>query len=175
MGRGHDIETLLGAARLLSPRQDITFIWIGDGAKRALVEAAARELPNVRLGAYQPRELLSESLSAADIHLVALAPELEGLIEPSKVYGIMAAGRPVLFVGPSRCEVARTIEREGCGCVIPNGNSAQLASVIAELAEDPRRREAMGSAGRQALGMRYTRKVATRAFIDVLQEISSKR
>jgi glycosyltransferase involved in cell wall biosynthesis len=168
MGRGHDVETLLDAARLLRGRDGIAFVFAGDGAKRPLVEAAARELPNVRLAPYQPRERLSESLSAADVHLVALSREVEGLAEPSKLYGIMAAGRPALYVGPEGAEVARTIERAGCGRRVPNGDAPALAAAIAALAEDPRACSDMGERARRALETEYQRATATRRFRDVV-------
>jgi putative colanic acid biosynthesis glycosyltransferase WcaI len=168
MGRGHDVETLLDAARLLRAQDGIAFVFAGDGAKRPLVEAAARELPNVRLAPYQPRERLSESLSAADVHLVALSREVEGLAEPSKLYGIMAAGRPALYVGPERAEVARTLARADCGRRVANGDAPALAAAILALAEDPAARAEMGARARRALELEYQRPVATRRFHDVV-------
>lgn len=173
MGRVHDVETLLGAARLLRDRREIAFVFAGDGAKRALVEDAARELPNVRLAPYQPRERLAEALSAGDVHLVALSPEIEGLAEPSKLYGIMAAGRPALYIGPERAEVARTLAREGCGRCVANGDARGLADALAALAADPAAREAMGRAARAALEARYQRTVATRRFAELLAELGA--
>lgn len=169
IGRGHDVETLVGAARALEGRRDIAFLFAGDGARRGEVERAARDLPAVRLGPYQPRERLAESLSAADVHLVSLAPELEGLIEPSKLYGIMAAGRPAVFVGPPGSEVARTVEREGCGVALRNGDVAGLAAALARLADDAAARRRMGLAAREALLARYERRVATGRFRDLLR------
>jgi glycosyltransferase involved in cell wall biosynthesis len=168
MGRGHDVETLLEAARLLRDREGIAFVFAGDGAKRPIVEAAARELPNVRLAPYQPRERLRESLSAADVHLVALSREVEGLAEPSKLYGIMAVGRPALYVGPPRAEVARTIQRTGCGRCVANGDALGLAAAIAQLAGDPTACNEMGERARRALELQYSRSVATRRFREVV-------
>jgi colanic acid biosynthesis glycosyl transferase WcaI len=171
IGRGHDVETLLGAARALRGRRDVAFLFAGEGARRAEVERSAGELPNVRLGSYQPRERLAESLSAADLHLVSLSAELEGLIEPSKLYGIMAAGRPALFVGPPGSEVALTVEREKCGVALRNGDSVGLAAAIAGLADRPSERERMGHAAREALLARYDRRVATGRFCDLLRSL----
>ncbi len=168
IGRGHDIATLVAAARLLRDRSDIAFVYVGDGARRGEVERAGRELPNLRLAPYEPRGNLSASLSAADLHLIALSPELEGLIEPSKLYGIMAAGRPVLFVGPRKSEVARTIERERCGRVIGNGDGEGLARAILALVDDTAERAAMGQRARMALERRYSRSVATARFRELL-------
>jgi glycosyltransferase involved in cell wall biosynthesis len=174
IGRGHDVATLIGAVRLLRDLRDISFVFIGDGASRREVEAAARELPNLRLAPYQPRDKLSESLSAGDLHLISLLPEVEGLIEPSKLYGFMAAGRPALFVGPPGSEVARTIERERCGRVFRNGDAEGLAAAIRELAADPVEREAMGQRARAALEQRYSRSVATARFRELLLSLSAK-
>lgn len=171
MGRAHDIETLLAAARLLPARRDIAFVFVGDGARRGIVDAAARELPNLRVASYQSRDRLSESLSAADVHLIALSPEIEGLIEPSKLYGIMAAGRPSLFVGPRGSEVARTIERERCGRVIASGDAQGLADAVAALADDDAERVSMGDRARRALETRFTRSVATARFRAVIEEL----
>ena len=168
MGRGHDLDTLLGAARLLRDRADVRFLFLGDGAKRPQVEAAARELPNVAVGPYRPREQLALSLSAGDLHLASLEPGLEGLIEPSKAYGIMAAGRPALFVGPRGSEVARTLVREGCGEVFASGEPAALTAAITALANDPGRRAAMGARARAALVQRYDRRVAADRFAAIL-------
>jgi glycosyltransferase involved in cell wall biosynthesis len=168
MGRVHDLETLLEAARLLRDRREIAFVFAGDGAKRALVEAVARGLPNVRLAPYQPRGRLSESLSAADVHLVTLAPEIVGLAEPSKLYGIMAAGRPALFVGPAVAEVARTIERESCGACFANGDARGLADAVVALAADPGERREMGKRARRALETRYDRSVATQRIAELV-------
>jgi glycosyltransferase involved in cell wall biosynthesis len=173
MGRVHDVETLLGAARLLRDRRDIAFVFAGDGAKRRLVEDAARELENVRLAPYQPRERLSESLSAADVHLVTLSPEIAGLAEPSKLYGIMAAGRPALYVGPERAEVARTIAREACGRLVPSGDARGLADAVVAMAADPAGCAEMAARARAALESRYQRSVATRRFAELLTAVAA--
>lgn len=171
MGRAHDVGTLLDAARRLKDRTDVAFVFIGDGAKRTDVESAARELPNVRFAPYQPRERLSESLSAGDLHLIGLSPEIEGLIEPSKLYGIMAVARPALFVGPAESEVAQTIVRHDCGRVLRNGDGEGLAGAIVELAEAPAERKATGDRARAALEAHYSRRVATARFKALLDEV----
>ena len=171
MGHAHDMATLLEAAQLLGDRADIRFVFAGDGARRGDVEAAAARIPNVRLAPYQARERLSESLSAGDLHLVSLSPEVEGLLEPSKLYGAMAAGRPALYVGPPGSEVARTIAAERCGAIIRNGDPAGLARVIRELAGDEQARAEMGVRARAALVERYSRAVATGRFLRLLHAL----
>ena len=81
-------------------------------------EVLKRRLTNVRMRPYQPRELLSETLGLANLHLVSLNPKLEGLIVPSKFYGIAAAGRPTLFIGAPNGEIARLIDETGCGFTV---------------------------------------------------------
>src|SRR5213075_2347842 len=95
-GRVHDGATMLGAMNRLRG-EPIDLVVTGGGVK--LDDLRAANLPNVRIEPYAPRERLSESLSAADAHLVTLLPEVEGLVVPSKFYGILAVARPVLYVG----------------------------------------------------------------------------
>jgi len=172
IGRAHDVETLAGAARLLEARTDIAFLFLGEGDRKAELELATRGLPTVRFGPYQARERLAQSLSAADAHLISLAPDVLGLLEPSKLYGIMAAGRPSLYVGPGRAEVARTIEAERCGLVFRNGDAEGLAGAISSLADDPARGAEMGAAGRTGFLARHDRRVRTAQFADLLRNLA---
>jgi glycosyltransferase involved in cell wall biosynthesis len=169
MGRGHDIETLLAAAKTAP---DATFLFVGDGAKRKAVEKAARESPWIRLLPYQPRERLAESLSAGDVHLVAQDANTLGLIEPSKLYGILAAGRPVLYVGPAQSEVARTIEREGVGAVVPNGDVAAATAALRVLLDYA---PALGVRARTAFEAAYDRRRRTAEFAAVLDGLVAER
>jgi len=133
MGRGHDLATLVGLARRCRDREDLAFVFVGGGGRRGLVADAARELPGVRLLPFVARDALAESLSTGDVHLVAQDPSTEGLMEPSKLYGILAAGRPVLYVGPATTEVARTIVRERVGEVVANGDVEGAAAALERL------------------------------------------
>ncbi len=101
LGRAHEYDTILGAAHALRDRSDFVFLMIGGGAKMDALRRSVAEsgLTNFRFERYQPREALADSLSAADVHLTSLLPELEGLIVPSKIYRILAAGRPAIFIG----------------------------------------------------------------------------
>ena len=95
-----------------------------------------RSLSNVRFLPSQPASKLSESLSAADAHIVTMRPNLCGLVVPSKVYGVLAAGRPCLFVGPKDSEAARLILETGAGSVIESGNPSSLAGMILDWMND---------------------------------------
>jgi colanic acid biosynthesis glycosyl transferase WcaI len=130
LGRAHEIDTLLDAIAVVErgaavgrgmpargTRQPVLWLFIGGGAlfDPLKEEVARRGLISVRFRPYQPSELLAQSLSAADLHLVSLRPELEGLIVPSKFYGSAAAGRPAIFIGDTDGEIARLIRRHACG------------------------------------------------------------
>ena len=123
LGRAHEFETFLEAADALTERREVVFLFIGGGAQRAAVEHAARQrgLANVLFRPYQPRTRLSESLGVADVHLVSLNPALEGLIVPSKFYGIAAAGRPTLFVGDVDGEIPQVLRDAECGYAVASG------------------------------------------------------
>lgn len=138
MGLAHDFSAILKAAESLQGRH-IVFLMVGEGPRRAEIqrEAAARGLSNMRFLPSQPAAKLSESLSAADAHLVTMRPNLCGLVVPSKVYGVLAAGRPCLFIGPPDSEAARLISEQNAGFVIDPAKPSDLAGVLLDWASDP--------------------------------------
>jgi colanic acid biosynthesis glycosyl transferase WcaI len=166
LGRAHESRTMLDAIRLLRDDDDIEFVITGGGSQ--LNSIRAERLPNVRFADYAPREQLSESLSAADAHLVTLLPALEGLIVPSKFYGVLAVARPVLFVGAPDGELARIIRSHDCGFIIEPGDSAELARRIRELASDHPRARAIGARGRRLYEEEFAPAVALAAWERVL-------
>ena len=146
LGRAHEFATLLEAASLCRADPDIVFLMIGAGAGMAALQQAVLErgLANFQFLPLQPRASLSDTLAAADVHWLSLLPVLEGLIVPSKLYGILASGRPVLFIGDPDGEVARVIDAAGAGLGVAIGQAAELARHIAELKSDPHRRAHFG-------------------------------
>jgi len=158
LGRAHDAQTMLAAMRALRGDEGIEFLITGGGAQ--LNELRAEQLPNVRFAGYAPREQLSESLSSADAHLVTLLPSLEGLIVPSKFYGILAVARPVLFVGARDGELARIISAHECGYVIEPGDGEELSRRIRELANDRDRARAIGLRGRRLYEEKFAPDIA---------------
>jgi glycosyltransferase involved in cell wall biosynthesis len=182
LGRVHELATILDAIALLhgptvteedtgATGPQIRFLFIGDGALQGVLrdEIAARGLSNVVLRAYQPRRDLSFSLSVADVHLVTLRPEFEGLIVPSKFYGVAAAGRPTLFVGDPRGEIANLIAAHDCGLSVPCGDAAALAATIEALSHDKARCEAMGHRARAMLEARFDKPLAITQWVEVLE------
>jgi colanic acid biosynthesis glycosyl transferase WcaI len=172
LGRAHEYHTILGAAQLLQQqgREDVLFLFIGGGVQRESLQADAKQLgvTNLRFMPYQDRALLSHSLSAADVHLITLNPALEGLIVPSKFYGVAAAGRPSIFVGDPDGEIPRILRDGVCGWTVRSGDAAGLAALIANAADDPVRCSQMGARARHLLETRFDRQLAMAAWTRVL-------
>jgi colanic acid biosynthesis glycosyl transferase WcaI len=174
LGRAHEFETLIGAARLLRRDPRFAFLITGGGAKAdALREAVQAEgLDSFIFQGYQPAELLSDSLAAADLHFVSLLPALEGLIVPSKTYGILAAGRPALYVGATDGDLARLVTERGCGIAVAVGDSARLAAELTALRDSPSRLQSMGVKARQLALSRYTSEHAVADWLEFLEDIA---
>jgi colanic acid biosynthesis glycosyl transferase WcaI len=176
-GRAHEFETLLGAARLLIDDPRVAFLMTGGGAKNAPLQQAVERagLLAFHFQGYQPAELLSDSMAAADVHLVSLLPSIEGLLVPSKVYGILAAGRPVLFVGDPEGEIARLVRQHDCGISVAVGDGPGLAKALRTLEADPMRRKAMGANARRLALSRFTSDRAASDWLEMLTLLSELR
>ena len=174
-GRAHDFATLLDAAALLRDLPELHFLFVGAGAQHTWVQARVSELglTNVSFQPYQPLDRLALSLSVPDVHLVSLKPELEGLIVPSKFYSVLAAGRPVLFVGDPKSEMARRIDQVGCGQTFSVGASADLAAAIRQLASHPDKVAAMGEHARTLWAAHFQRRQALGAWQEILTRAST--
>lgn len=139
LGRVHALDAVLATAAQLRGQPHIAFVFIGDGAQRRTLEAEvlARGLTNVQFRDAQPRSRLAETLAVADVHLVTVRPGCERYVFPSKFHGIMAAERPVLFIGASQGELAQRIRECGVGHTFTPEEPLALAATIARLAADP--------------------------------------
>jgi glycosyltransferase involved in cell wall biosynthesis len=172
MGRAHEFDTILDAAERLADKVGaIAFLFIGGGAQRRRVEDEVRRrgLANVQFRPYQDRAGLSFSLGVGDVHLVSQRPEVEGYVFPSKLYGILAAGRPLVFIGDPAGEISALLERECIGAAVRQGDAAGLAGQLLRLAGDPALREAMGARARTLLCERYDKRVAFKAWMELLR------
>jgi glycosyltransferase involved in cell wall biosynthesis len=176
IGLGHDVETLVGAARILAERSAaIGLVFVGDGARRAEAQRAAHGLPNVRFLPSQPRARLTESLAAADVHLASLRDGLEGLLVPSKIYGVLAAGRPLFFVGPAASEPARLVREHAVGWEGRPGDPAALASALERARDDAVWTAACGRRARALLEARFDRPLAVARWRELLLEAAHPR
>jgi colanic acid biosynthesis glycosyl transferase WcaI len=147
-GRVHDLLPVLAVAEALRADSEVVFLFVGDGAQRPALErrTAERSLDNVIFQKAQPRSRLGETLALGDVHLVTLRAGCERFVFPSKVYGIAAVGRPIVFLGPPGCEVARIIARGGFGQAFALADTAEIAGAIRSLKHDPVTRARLGRA-----------------------------
>jgi len=158
LGRVHEFRTVLDAAELLRERTGIIFQFVGTGAQfdELRATAAKRRLHNIRFRPPEPRETLAASLAAADAHLVTLKPAFADLVYPSKLAGVLAAGRPALFVGPAGGEIARLLAAEGCGQAVAPGEAGLLAEIVTQWQGAPGRRVQLGRQARAAYEKHFT-------------------
>lgn len=172
LGRAHDFETILDAAQRLRDRDDIRFLFIGSGAQRPRLEQRAAELglSNIVFRPYQPLEKLALSLAVPDVHLVSLKPEMEGLIVPSKLYAVLAAGRGVLYLGDTKGEIAKLVTKEGCGMAFAMRDGERLAEAIAGLAKDRGHLVELGAQARALWERRFRREDAVGAWRGVVTQ-----
>jgi len=176
MGQVHEFKTILDAAQRLSDRPEIVFLLIGSGFYRVWIEeeVRARKLANVLFKPYQPREQLSESLGIADMHLISLLPAMEGLVVPSKIYGIMACGRPTLNIGDPAGEVAEILVSAKAGFTVPPGDAEAMAGRILEIASSPGLGSELGANARRAFERRFSHRIAHEHWVRILLGIDSK-
>lgn len=166
MGLWHDIQTIVRAAELLRARSEIVFLMVGQGRECGPAKALAERLglTNMRWLPYQPKEALEDSLSCCHAALISQRAGLEGVAVPCKLYGILASGRAVLAQVPATSEVARVVDEEGCGIVVPPGDAVALAAAVQRLADDRTEALRLGARARAAYLAKYTIDQGVRAF-----------
>jgi colanic acid biosynthesis glycosyl transferase WcaI len=172
MGMTQRLDVLVEAMKLpsVSPRSLLTLV--GNGAKRPLLEKQANGARNIRFMGYQPREMLSESLSAADLHVVSMDQSITGCLAPSKLYGILASGTPVLAIVPKGNAVWRLVERHQLGWNVEPGNREGIANAISNAVSlDPSRLQEIGRRGRKLAEDLYDKQICCEAFEAVLREV----
>lgn len=169
LGRCHDVETILSAIELLKD-DPIQFVFIGAGAKQAncIEKINSLGLQNCLFLPYQDRENLPYSLTACDLAFVSIAPGLEGVVAPSKLYGIMAAGRAIAAVCAPKSYLHKLITNAGCGACFTHNDSEGLANFIRSLATNPTLAQTMGQAGRNYLERHFTPEIIAEQYKQVL-------
>ena len=173
VGLSQNLDVLVEAAARLASKPRLVVAIVGDGARREALEreAARRRLSNVRFFPYQPKDSLHDSFAAADVFVVSLKPGIEGYIVPSKVYGILAAGRPYIAAVDPSCEVATIAREHACGLPVPAADPDALASAIASLHDDPRTTRAMGLRARTA-ALQFDRRISVQSYYDLFTRIA---
>ena len=174
-GIAHEMETILSLLYETLDLPRLVFCFIGEGAhKQRLVEVARHERwEHIRVLPYQPKQTLQQSLSAGDVHLVSLRANMAGLSVPSKIYGIMAAGRPMIFIGPEESEVAALIRESQCGFVVRPGDPQAAADAVRACYRDRNLCEQKGLAARTYFDRYGDRPRATAQFLQVLQKVAA--
>ena len=173
LGRAHEFATVLAAAERLSGNSDIVFICIGGGhlLKQLAQCVQERGLTNFKFMGYQDRAVLKFSLGVPDVHWISLRPEVEGLIVPSKIYGIAAASRPVIAICANDGEVAKIVKRYRFGGVVEPGNVRALVDLILQLSTDAALRAEMGRRARAMLEARFSRRQALARWRQLLEHV----
>jgi colanic acid biosynthesis glycosyl transferase WcaI len=171
IGTSHYFDDLLEVCNRLREREDVRFVFIGQGQRRREVEhfQAQRQLKNIQILPFQPQKKLTESLGAGDLHFVSLRSAFTGLVVPSKSYGILAVGRPILYQGETDGEIARLIQEENVGQVVALGQPEQLEASILAYLNNPDLASEQGVRARKLAESRYSKEVACARYVEVLQ------
>ncbi|MBD2385338.1 glycosyltransferase family 4 protein [Cylindrospermum sp. FACHB-282] len=171
MGRCHDIETILEAAKQLQD-EPVQFVFIGSGAKRddAILQVKQFGLKNFLFLPYQDKQVLPYSLTACDLSLVSVDASTENLVVPSKIYSALASGRPVAVICSQYSYLKQLITEAQCGSTFDNGDSYSLAQFIRLLIYDQQLGQRMGRAGRQYLRSHFTPRIISQQYLEVLQQ-----
>jgi putative colanic acid biosynthesis glycosyltransferase WcaI len=175
VGHAQDLDSLVRAATFLRDLDDLSIFIIGTGARHAELVALAEllEVDQVTFLYYQSRGVLPQSLSAADIHVVGLAPGLAGYVVPSRLYGILAVARPVIVAAEAESETAQVVARIGCGVVVPPGRPELLARAIRDAHDGKYDLAEMGRRGREWVEREADRSVAVSRYRDLLLELAA--
>jgi len=175
VGLSQALDLVLAAAASLTDRPEVAFVINGGGAARADLEERARHLPNVVFVDMQPKERLPEVLAAGDIHVVPLKRGLAASSVPSKLYSVLAAGRPIVASVDAGTEVARTVERAGAGLAVPPEDAEAFTAALVDLLDHPDRAEAMGAAGRRFVETWASPAMVAKAYETLFEELRDER
>jgi glycosyltransferase involved in cell wall biosynthesis len=176
VGHAQDLDTLVRAATFLRDLDRLRILVVGFGARYGELTDLAERLEvtdKIRFLGYQPRERLSLSLSSADLHYVGLARGLAGYVVPSRLYGILAVGRPVLVSADADSETVRLVQDVGCGVVLPPGRPELVAGVIRDIVEGRLSLEGMGERGREWVEREADREVAFGRYRRLVADVVS--
>jgi glycosyltransferase involved in cell wall biosynthesis len=176
VGHAQDLDTLVRAATFLRDLDRLRILVVGFGARYGELTDLAERLEvtdTIRFLGYQPRERLSLSLSSADLHYVGLARGLAGYVVPSRLYGILAVGRPVLVSADADSETVRLVQDVGCGVVLPPGRPELVAGVIRDIVEGRLSLEGMGERGREWVEREADREVAFGRYRRLVADVVS--
>ncbi len=170
-GLAHTFDAVNETMLRLKDDDRIRFLFVGAGKRLDEVEAFAKEhdLTNFMRLPYFPREQLNDSLAMGHVHLATLIPSMAGIAVPCKTYGIMAAGRPLLFVGPPESDIARQVTEAECGHVVHPDDPDALVEHIQRMADDTSECERLGTNGRVYMLKHHERAVGCKAWTELIE------
>ena len=173
----HPLDTLLDAAERLEQDGDTLFLFIGGGVgKTAIVARIHNGATNLMSLPFQPAEQLDNVLAAADVHVVSMGDSVVGIVHPCKIYGALAVGRPVLFLGPVESPPAELLAEFGTGRQVEHGNVDGAVAAIQELRSlDPETRAAMGQAAARSIATRFGACELCREVSDLIEAVLNRR
>ncbi len=169
-GLAHDIDTIADVIKRYANDGRFQFVFAGGGVRRQNIEDLCREeaITNVLFRPYSSRTELGASLGEGHLGLVTQLPQTCGSVVPSKTYGILAAGRPLLYIGPREATPARIIERFQCGWQVEPGDAAGLADLLEKLSSQRDLILEAGVRARQAFEQNYDRRIGTANIVTIL-------
>ena len=171
-GRLHDILTILESSRiLLNKRTDIHFTFIGGGPKLNQILKYKKELclANISTKPYQPTESAFASISSCDVSIISIIPGAQDTIAPCKLYGIIAAGKPVILIARPECYIAKLISKYECGVVVEPGEPQELSDVLEYLLSSPAACATMGRNSLRLYNSKYTFDIAYQSYKSILE------
>jgi colanic acid biosynthesis glycosyl transferase WcaI len=160
-------DTLLEATKILRD-ENTGFVFIGDGANRAALESAARKAANVKFAPFRPIEQLAHVMMAGDVHIITVKRGLEGVVVPSKLYSILAAGRPIIVIAPPESDAARIVVESHCGVAADPDDPVAVAAAIRELRGQPARLAEMARRA-QETAAKYARVNELERFVAIIE------
>jgi colanic acid biosynthesis glycosyl transferase WcaI len=175
MGRSHDIESILAAPAKKDFPSDLVFLFAGDGAKRRLIERAEQSLDNGHVRLLQPfgRDKQSEFLNACDVAIISFVPGMAGISVPSRMYNILAAGKPILAIADPDSELALVIRENGVGWVVEPGNEPAFLAALREVSNSRASLPAMGVRARRIAEEFYAAEKVLSGYDKLLSELTT--
>lgn len=172
-GRVHEFDTFIKTARKLQDLDNVVFLFVGAGARYEQLQSSIEfdGIRNIVLKPYQNQDVLPILLAVPDVHLVSLIPAMEGYVVPSKFYGIAAAGRPMIFVGDGKGEIAKNIDSCDCGRQVDCGDVFALERLIREWIDQPKELARLGENARACYVDHYSHEHILRLWADLVNKI----
>lgn len=173
IGFTQGLDKLVEVASKLKEKNNLKFLLVGDGADKPNIQAQVLKdnLSNVFFLPYQPKSELNNSLNSPDIHLITSQKGLAGIVVPSKIFGILACGKPFIAWVDEESEINYIAKKYNCGIVVESGNVEEMVKSLEWALNNQDELNKMGKNGRQAAVEFFDRKVSTNKFNKLIEEI----